>query len=468
MKLLLLAGEESGMIYREQIAARVREMRPDVEIRGYGDYGFKTGDLAVMGIIQVLRRLFYFLRVKRTMERAIDEWRPDVVCTVDYPGLNLKLDAYAKARGIWTVHVVCPQVWAWHQSRIPKIERSVDRICCFLPFEPRIFRPGLAEFVGHPLALEMEREARSEKPEAPSPGTDPGKLLAVLPGSRMGEIRHHMPKLLKVIAGLRRDMPGLRVVIPAANEKAKRAIGAYGVDAVEVRLGGARALLREADAAVVASGTATLEAALAGCPTVLVYHVDLLFEVICRFTLKGVKHIGLINIVCEKTGETVPCPMPELIQQDFTVANVLKYLRPWLTDVAANSEARVKLAAASALLRPEGDPISKIAGIVLADAKRPALVVNGVRAEVASTFWQRFMGLMGRSPLPPGEGLLIPRCSSIHTCFMRFAIDATFLDGDDNVVKVVRNIRPWRLCVWGGRRAAKVLETTAVCRGAHG
>ena len=180
MKLLLLAGEESGMIYRERIAAKVREMRPDVEIRGYGDYGFKTGDLAVMGIVQVLRRLFYFLRVKRTMERAIDEWRPDVVCTVDYPGLNLKLDAYAKARGIRTVHVVCPQVWAWHQGRIPKIERSVDLICCFLPFEPKIFRPGLAEFVGHPLALEMREEGRTSAVGSRTAGA---KLLAVLPGS---------------------------------------------------------------------------------------------------------------------------------------------------------------------------------------------------------------------------------------------------------------------------------------------
>ena len=393
MKLLLLAGEESGMIYREQIAAKVREMRPDVEIRGYGDYGFKTGDLAVMGIFQVLRRIFYFLRVKRTMERAIDEWWPDVVCTVDYPGMNLKLGAYAKARGIKTVHVVCPQVWAWHQSRIPKIERMVDLICCFLPFEPKIFRPGLAEFVGHPLAMEMEREGMGKKEEGrrnreegrrkeekgrgaecgPSNvGCRPsqGCLLAVLPGSRMGEIRHHMPKLLKVITELRRDMPDLRVAIPAANEKVKRAIDAYVADVVEVRLGGARTLLREADAAVVASGTATLEAALAGCPTVLVYHVDWLFEVICRFSLKGVKHIGLINIVCEKTGETVPCPMPELIQQDFTVSNVLKYLRPWLTDAAVNAEARARLADASALLRPDGDPISRIAGMVLADNRK--------------------------------------------------------------------------------------------------
>ena len=87
------------------------------------------------------------------------------------------------------------------------------------------------------------------------------------------------------------------------------------------------------------------------------------------------------------------------------------------------------------------------------------VVISGVRAGVAKTFWQRFMGLMGRKSLPPGEGLLILKCNSIHTCFMRFAIDATFLDGDDNVVKVVRNIRPWRFCVWGGRRAVKVLET---------
>ena len=375
MKILLLAGEESGMIYREQIAAKIRELRPDVEIRGYGDYGFRTGDLAVMGIFQVLRRIFYFLRVKRTMERAIDEWRPDVVCTVDYPGMNLKLAAYAKARGIRTVHVVCPQVWAWHQSRIPKIERSIDLICCFLPFEPKIFRPGLAEFVGHPLAMEMEREARNPEPGALSPNAGDGRLLAVLPGSRLGEIRHHLPKLLKVIAQLRSEVPDLRVAVPAANEKAmkaiKRAICRSGlVSAVEVRLGGARSLLRKADAAVVASGTATLEAALAGCPTVLVYHVDWLFEIICRLTLKGVKHIGLINIVCEKTGETVPCPMPELIQQDFTVGNVLGHLRPWLNDALANEAARAALADASSLLRSEGDPISKIVGMVLTEESR--------------------------------------------------------------------------------------------------
>ena len=112
-RLLLLAGEESGLIYARAIAAKMREAHPGLEIRGYSDYGFQTHDLAVMGFWAVLKRIGFFMGVKRTMERAIDEWRPDAVCTVDYPGMNLKLAAYAKRRGIRAVHVVCPQVWAW-------------------------------------------------------------------------------------------------------------------------------------------------------------------------------------------------------------------------------------------------------------------------------------------------------------------------------------------------------------------
>ena len=121
MKILLLAGEESGLIY----ANRLKELLSGHEIRGYGDYGFKTADLAVMGFFAVVSRIGYFLGVKKTMERAIDEWKPDVVCTVDYPGMNLKLAAYAKKKGIRAVHIVCPQVWAWKAGRIPKIEASL-------------------------------------------------------------------------------------------------------------------------------------------------------------------------------------------------------------------------------------------------------------------------------------------------------------------------------------------------------
>ena len=361
MKLLLLAGEESGVLYAERIAKAVRGKDPSAEIRGYGDYGFETSDLAVIGFFAVLRKIRFFLRVKRTMERAIDEWRPDVVCTVDYPGLNLKLAAYAKKRGIRTVHVVCPQVWAWKKGRIPKIEASLDKLCCFFPFEPALFRTGFAEFVGHPLVDEMgaqKGERRKEKGERAE------RLLTLLPGSRMGEIEKHLPVLLEVVEMLQREIPDLRVVIPAANDKAYEKIqtlvacGASGTPRPTVTHGGAREALRDADAAIVASGTATLEAALIGCPTVLVYRVNWLFAAIMRRLIKGVRHLGLANIIAEKAG--VPCPMPELLQEGFTAANILQYVRPWLTDPVANAVARQALDDTMKLLKSDGGAIERI------------------------------------------------------------------------------------------------------------
>ena len=367
-RMLLLAGEESGELYARQIREAVLRAAPAAEIRGYSDAGFEISDLAVMGILGVLRKIFFFMRVKRTMMRMIDEWRPDVVCTVDYPGMNLRLAAYAKSRGIRTVHVVCPQVWAWKRGRIPKIEASLDCLCCFFPFEPALFKPGFATFVGHPLAWSWakEEEGRRKKEEGAS-----GKLLAVLPGSRIGEIRHHMSTLMAAVDRLRAEVHGLKVVVPAANEKAYRAIlgempRSGAVDGVEVRLGGAREVLREADAAVVASGTATLEAALAGCPTVLVYKVDPVFAFLARRFIKGVRHIGLANIIAEKAG--AECPMPELLQEDFTAEAVAGRLKEWLTDAAANALARRRLSETVSSLRTGVDPIAAIvkdAGIAI-------------------------------------------------------------------------------------------------------
>ena len=360
MKILLLAGEESGVMYAERIANEVRGRIPSAEIRGYVDYGFKTGDLAVMGVGQVLKRIFYFLRVKRTMERAIDEWKPDVVCTVDYPGMNLKLAAYAKARGIRAVHVVCPQVWAWKKGRIPKIEASLDKLCCFFPFETTLFKPGFAEFVGHPLVDEMREQGTGNREQE--------KVLAMLPGSRMGEIEKHLPVMLKAVEKLQAEMPNLKVVIPAANERAYEGIlkrvsrlspeQQINRPTVQVVRGGAREILRGADAAVVASGTATLEAALAGCPTVLVYKVGWLFAFLARRFIKGIRHIGLANVIAEKAG--VPCPMPELLQEDFTVVNILQYVSAWLNDPVANAVARQSLEDTMKLLKSDGGAIRRI------------------------------------------------------------------------------------------------------------
>jgi len=368
MRVLLLAGEESGVLYADQIRAEILRRCPDAEIRGYEDYGFRVADLAVMGLGQVLKRIFYFLRVKRTMERAINDWWPDCVCTVDYPGLNLKLAAFARARGIRAVHVVCPQVWAWKRGRIPRIEASLDRLCCFFPFEPALFKPGFATFVGHPLVDEMERE-RIGSGETGRESERTKSVLAVLPGSRLGEIDKHMPVLVEVIRALREDLPNLEVVIPAANDRAYARISTFlsnrslSPDSCSLTLGGARDVLRHAAAAVVASGTATLEAALANCPTVLVYRVGWLFATLARWVIRGVRHIGLANIVAEKAG--VSCPMPELLQENFTVENVLRAVRPLLTDTEANARARRDLGSVLSLLKSDGGAIVRVADAVV-------------------------------------------------------------------------------------------------------
>lgn len=368
---MILAGEESGVHYARRIADAVRERDPSVEVRGYSDYGFRTADLAVFGIWAVLRRIFYFLRVKRTMERAIDEWRPDVVCTVDYPGMNLKLAAYAKSKGIRAVHVVCPQVWAWHQGRVPRIERSLDRLCCFFPFEPSIFRGGFAAFVGHPLVQEF---ADATTAGARAAGARP--LVAVLPGSRLGEIEKHLPTLLDAVA----PIEGVDVVIPAANDRARAAIDrivasrrppdANGGPRIAVQSGGARELLMRADAAAVASGTATLEAALAGCPTVLVYRVSPLLAFILRRAITGVKHVGLANIIAEKSG--AECPMPELLQENFTAEATRSWLEKWLRDPAERRKASDALAKAVSLLSADGDSYARIAAEIAPCARRGA------------------------------------------------------------------------------------------------
>jgi lipid-A-disaccharide synthase len=360
-RILLLAGEESGLIYARRIEAELKKRHGEgVEVRGYADYGFRTSDLAVMGFWPVLRRIFYFLGVKRTMERVIREWRPDAVCTVDYPGMNLKLAAYAKSLGIRAVHVVCPQVWAWKAGRIPKIEAGVDRLCCFFPFEPELFRPGFAEFVGHPLAEEFSLAEDRRR------GREEGvKTLAVLPGSRMGEIAYHLPTMLEAVKRLR-EKRQLRVVIPAANEKAlcsiREMVSAAGADSIEVVAGGARELLGRADFAVVASGTATLEAALANCPTVLVYRVGALLAWFARRVIKGIRHVGLANIIAEKAG--VPCPMPELLQEDFTAGNVVRELEMWLDGGEELAKRRKMLSETVKLLGSGGGSMVKIADML--------------------------------------------------------------------------------------------------------
>ena len=396
-RILLLAGEDSGVFYAERLKeAIVREQarrgEGTPEFRGYGDYGFKTVDLAVMGIGPILMKLFYFIGVARTMKRAIREWRPDVVVTIDYPGMNLKLAAYAKARGIKAVHIVCPQVWAWHRGRVPKIAASLTKLLCFFPFEPAIFagesgKGFEAKFIGHPLVDICADEVARTKTEGLSVDglcLPPGKrMVALLPGSRRGEIERILPRQLAAARTLAGRVPDLAFVIPAASPRARRQIEAElsrnplaGVMVVD---GQARKVLRAAEVAAVASGTATLEAALSRVPTALVYATTPTFAWLIRYFVTGVRFAGLANIIAERCacgGKDPPKrrpgegpgkggPMPELLQDDFTPGALADLLGAWLTDADSRKDAVAKLDGAMALIRSDGDAIGNAAREIL-------------------------------------------------------------------------------------------------------
>lgn len=389
MKILLLAGEASGVLYAERLKRSLAEFAGGraIEYRGYDTEGFRIEDLAVMGFVAVLKRLPYFLRVARTMARVVDTWRPDVVVTIDYPGLNLKLARRAKARGIPAVHVVCPQVWAWHQDRIPKVAASLTKLLCFFPFEPALFGPPgtygafRASFIGHPMVDVFAEEDRNRAADGVAPGGDGVPLLAVLPGSRSGEIARNLPRLIETVRLLRDRGQAFRVEIPAASARSRahiEALVAAGADAlrgvdVRIRLGGAREVLRRARCAAVASGTATLEAALARCPTVLVYAVSWLFATFLRHAIRQIRHVGLANIVWEKSlpdrGVGRESPMPELLQEAFTPEAVADRLEAWLRDPAARAAAVKRLDEAMALLHSDGDALGLAAREVLAEVR---------------------------------------------------------------------------------------------------
>jgi len=378
-RILLLAGEESGLLYAEELKKRL----PGNEFRGYKDYGFETHDMAVMGILPVLLKLRYFLHLQKTMRKAIDDWKPDLVLTIDYPGLNLKLAAYAHAKGIRTVHVVCPQVWAWKKGRIPKIEASLDHLCCFLPFEPKLFKPGFATFVGHPLASAFaDAKLRVRREESRVDGV---KTVALLPGSRKGEIEKILPTLLEAAAKLHEDFgEKIRFVIPAATPRAydqiSKVVRNFSLftfhSSLALQHGGARELLRRADCAAVASGTATLEAALARCPTILVYRMTATFGWVVRHFVKGTRFAGLANIIWDRCRaetavvedtlrENKPMrdpdqPMPELIQENLTVESVYGYLRRFLSSAEAREDAIRRLDDAMSCLRTDSDPFANI------------------------------------------------------------------------------------------------------------
>lgn len=352
MRIALVAGEASGDILGAGLVAELRRRHPDAEFAGIGGDGmraagldawFDASELAVMGLAEVLRHLPRLLRLRRQLRERLLAWQPDVFIGIDAPDFNLGVERWLKQRGVRTVHYVSPSVWAWREKRAEKIGSSADRVLCLFPMEPPIYaRHGVdARFVGHPLADEMPLEPDRLAARRALGLDDDRPVLALLPGSRVGEIHRLAADFLAAAAQVVAQQPQLQVVVPMANAHARVAFeqvlgrhpdAAALAPALRVIDGQARTLMRASDVILLASGTATLEAMLAKRPMVVAYKVaPLTFALVKGLGLLKVDHYSLPNVLA---GERV---VPELMQHDCTPDRLAEATLAMLRDPSAEA-----------------------------------------------------------------------------------------------------------------------------------
>ncbi|MFT3669014.1 MAG: lipid-A-disaccharide synthase [Pseudoxanthomonas sp.] len=342
LRIALCAGEASGDGLGAGLVEALKKRFPDAEFAGIGgdamraagcDTWFDAGELAVMGLAEVLRHLPRLLRLRMAFRQRMLAWQPDVFVGIDAPDFNLGVEAWLKQRGVRTVHYVSPSVWAWREKRAEKIGRSADRVLCLFPMEPPIYvRHGVdARFVGHPMADEIPLQPDHEAARAALGLPAGAPVLAVLPGSRLGEIQRLAPAFFDAARRVAAEIPGLQVVVPAANAACRQALeaqlSAHGADAAWHLLDGqARTAMIASDVVLLASGTATLEAMLCKRPMVVGYRIaPLTYRIVKGLGLLKVERYALPNVLA---GADIA---PERMQDDCTpehlAADVLHWFR---------------------------------------------------------------------------------------------------------------------------------------------
>ncbi len=324
-KILISAGEASGDIHAAAVTAAIKGLDSSAEVFGMGGDALRNAggevlwdikDHGVMGFVEVIRKLPDLFRLRSDFARVMDERRPDCLVVVDYPGFNMKLAKLAHDKGIPVVSYIAPSAWAWNKGRAKNVAKIVDKVACIFPFEYDVYKEAGApvEFVGHPL-LDIVQPAMQRSEAEAWAGKQAGKKLVLLmPGSRLMEIEKMLPTLLAGAKLFKQQMPEVQFAMPRAGTipliMLQEKIAASGLD-VKITEGHNYDLFSVADLALATSGTVTLEAALCGLPSVIVYRTSALNAFIARLVI-NIPNIGLPNIVAGKT------ILPELLQEDFT------------------------------------------------------------------------------------------------------------------------------------------------------
>lgn len=328
----MLAGEASGDHHGAAVARELRRRLPDARLIGLGGplmeaEGLESlaglDELAVMGFAEVVRHLGFFRRLLGEVTRLVESGGVDLVLPIDYPGFNLRVAEAAHRKGVPVLYYISPQVWAWKAGRARKLGRWADRIAVILPFEVGVLAEagGRATFVGHPL-LERTDELPTREAFCARWGLDPDRpILALLPGSRRQEVQRHLGPFSEAAERIVERRPEVQVAIGRASSLPQELFSGPGLPVV----GDTRALVRHARAALVKSGTSTLETALEGTPFVMAYRTHpLTFQLAKR--LVRVPHVALANLVA---GERV---VPEALQGEASPARLAALLEPLLDD----------------------------------------------------------------------------------------------------------------------------------------
>jgi len=356
LRIALCAGEASGDLLGAGLVEQLRQRFPDAQFAGIGGDAMRAAgleawhdaqELAVMGFAEVLSHLPRLLKLRRAFRDRVLGWKPDVFVGIDAPDFNLGVERWLKTRGVRTVHYVSPSVWAWREKRAEKIGRSADRVLCLFPMEPTIYaRHDVdARFVGHPLADTMPLEPDRDDARRQLSLSADAPVLAVLPGSRLGEIQRLGTIFLEAAHRVAREMPSLQVVIPAANAACREAIAGlladprFAASAFRLIDGQARTAMVASDVVLLASGTATLEAMLAKRPMVVGYRIaPLTYAIVKGLGMLKVDRYALPNVLA---GADLA---PELMQQDCTPERLAEAVLGWFRhpDTVASLQSRYR------------------------------------------------------------------------------------------------------------------------------
>jgi lipid-A-disaccharide synthase len=360
MKYYIIAGEPSGDLHGSNLIKELRRLDPHADIRAWGGDKMKAAgaqvvkhyrELAFMGFAEVIKNLPTILNNLKFCKKDVLGFQPDVLVLIDYPGFNLRIAKWAKEEGLKVIYYISPQVWAWKEGRVKSIKQVVDKMLVILPFEEGFYKNKWdykVQYVGHPL-VQVVNEFLQEHPKQQQPGKP---VIALLPGSRKQEVAKKLPIMLAVS----NEFPGYQFTVAKTSSLDEdfytHFLKAYtNVSSVKDQT---YSLLSQATAALVTSGTATLETALFGVPEVVCYKGSAVSYQIAK-RLISIKYISLVNLIMDKP------VVKELIQNELTVKNLITELGSILQDQNKRTQILNDYTALQDILQQEGNASARAA-----------------------------------------------------------------------------------------------------------